>query len=153
MDPSARLKELGIVLPPPPAPVANYVPFVITGNLLAISGQISRAADGTILTGPVPTKISVEQAIQGARQAGINIIAQIHTALRGDLTRVKRIVRLGAFVNCASDFTDQPKVANGASDLMVDVFGLAGRHARAAVGVNALPLGAAVEVDALVEIT
>jgi len=152
MDPHARLKELGIALPAPVKPVANYVPFVFTGNLLVIAGQISKAPDGAIIAGPVPTKVSVEDAIKAARFCGINIIAQINAALGGDLTRVKRIVRLGVFVNCSPDFTDQPKVGNGASDLMVAVFGEAGRHARAAVGTNALPLGAAVEADALVEV-
>jgi enamine deaminase RidA (YjgF/YER057c/UK114 family) len=152
MDPHARLKELGIALPKPVAPVANYVPFVFTGNLLAIAGQVSKAGDGAMITGPVPSKVSVEDAVKAAKLCGINIIAQINAALEGDLTRVKRIVRLGVFVNCTPDFTDQPKVGNGASDLMVAVFGDAGRHARAAVGTNALPLGATVEVDALVEV-
>lgn len=148
-----RLKELGIELPEPVAPVANYVPFVKTGNLIAVSGQVSLAPGGKKITGRVPDQVSLEEAVEAARLCGINIIAQLSVALDGDLERVKRVVRLGAFVHCTDDFTDQPKVANGASDLMVEVFGDRGRHARAAVGVNALPLGVAVEVDALVEVS
>ncbi|HXV73697.1 MAG TPA: RidA family protein [Sphingomonadales bacterium] len=152
MDPHARLKELGIELPKPAAPVANYVPFVLTGKLLSISGQVSRTADGTLIAGQVPTEVSVEDTIKAARLCGINLISQINAALQGDLTRVKRIVKLGGFVNCAANFGDQPKVMNGASDLMVAVFGEAGRHSRSAVGSSSLPLNVTVEVDALVEV-
>lgn len=148
-----RLEELGIELPEPVAPVANYVPFVRAGNLIAVSGQVSIAPGGKKISGRVPDEVSLEHAVEAARMCGINIIAQLNAALDGDLERVKRVVRLGAFVRCADDFTDQPKVANGASDLMVEVFGGKGRHARAAVGVNALPLGVAVEVDAIVEVS
>ncbi len=147
-----RLKELGITLPEPMKAVANYVPYVITGNLISISGQVSIASDGTAYKGACPAEVSLEDAIKAARVSGINIIAQINAALDGDLDRVSRIVRLGGFVNCTPEFVDQPKVINGASDLMVEVFGDAGRHSRAAVGVPALPLGVTVEVDALVEI-
>ena len=150
MDVHARLKELGIELPEPARPVATYVPFVITGNLISISGQVS-IGGGQEFKGRVPDAVPVEDAIEAARLCGINIIAQANAALEGDLNRVKRIVRLGGFVNCTPDFTDQPKVVNGASDLMVEVFGDAGRHSRAAVGAPSLPLGVTVEVDALVE--
>lgn len=148
-----RLEELGIELPEPVAPVANYVPFVRAGNLIAVSGQVSITPGGKKISGRVPDEVSLEHAVEAARMCGINIIAQLNAALDGDLERVKRVIRLGAFVRCADDFTDQPKVANGASDLMVEVFGDKGRHARAAVGVNALPLGVAVEVDAIVEVS
>lgn len=152
MDPHVRLKELAIILPAPVAPVANYVPYVLSGNLLVLSGQISKSPDGKIICGAVPTAISLEEAVTAARICAINLIAQINGALQGDLSRVKRIVRLGVFVNSAPNFIDQPKVANGASDLMVKVFGDAGRHARSAVGTNTLPLGVSVEVDGIVEI-
>lgn len=152
MDPHIRLKELTIVLPPPIAPVANYVPYVLSGKLLVLSGQISKSADGKLICGAVPTEVGLEDAITAARICAVNLIAQINGALQGDLSRVKRIVRLGVFVNSTPDFFDQPKVANGASDLMVEVFGDAGRHARSAVGTNTLPLGVSVEVDAIVEI-
>jgi enamine deaminase RidA (YjgF/YER057c/UK114 family) len=139
-----RLAELGITLPQPAAPVASYVPAVLTGNLLHVSGQISFAEDGSLITG-------LEDGQAAARRCGLMVLAQVKAAL-GSLDRVSRIVKLGVFVNSTGDFTDQPKVANGASDLMQDVFGEVGRHARAAVGVPALPLGVAVEVDAIVEV-
>jgi enamine deaminase RidA (YjgF/YER057c/UK114 family) len=146
-----QLDELGIALPQPNAPVANYVPSVRSGSLLFISGQISNAG-ADIIRGKLGSELSVEQGAAAARLCAINLIAQMSAALGGDLERVKRIVKLGGFVNCTPDFVDQPKVLNGASDLMVAVFGDAGRHARAAVGAPSLPLGAAVEVDAIVEI-
>ncbi|MTJ79763.1 MAG: RidA family protein [Telmatospirillum sp.] len=147
----ARLAELGIALPVAAAPAANYVSYVISGNQLVLSGQLP-AKDGKLAClGRLGDGVSVEDGYQGARLCGINLIAQMKAAL-GDLDRVKRVVRLGGFVNCAPGFTDQPKVVNGASDLMVEVFGDAGRHARSAVGAPALPLGVAVEVDAIVEI-
>jgi enamine deaminase RidA (YjgF/YER057c/UK114 family) len=146
-----RLAELGIVLPQPVAPVANYVPFVVTGNLLHISGQVSIDANGGI-KGTVGTDVDLETAQQGARLCGINLLAQMKAAAIGDLDRVKRVVKLGGFVQVSQDFTDIPKVINGCSDLMVEVFGDAGRHARSAVGVYKLPLGFSVEVDAVVEV-
>jgi enamine deaminase RidA (YjgF/YER057c/UK114 family) len=146
-----RLAELGITLPQPAAPVASYVPAVLTGNLLHISGQVSFAEDGSRIMGRLGEDMDLEGGQEAARRCGLMLLAQMKQAL-GSLDRVSRIVKLGVFVNCSADFTDQPKVANGASDLMQDVFGEAGRHARAAVGVPALPLGVAVEVDAIVEV-
>ncbi len=146
-----RLQKLGIVLPKPNAPVANYVPYVVSGQLLFVSGQISNGPAG-VLKGKVGGTLTLEEGVVAARLCAINILAQINAALDGDLDRVSRIVKLGGFVNCVAEFEDQPKVVNGASDLIVAVFGDAGRHARAAVGAPSLPLGAAVEVDAVVEI-
>ncbi len=144
-----RLAELGITLPEPAAPVASYVPAVEAKGLLHISGQISFAEDGSLITGRLGEDVDLEAGQAAARRCGIMLLAQIKAAL-GSLDRVERIVKLGVFVNSAGSFTDQPKVANGASELMQEVFGEAGRHARAAVGVPALPLGAAVEIDAVV---
>ena len=146
-----RLAELGLVLPEPVAPVANYVPFVVTGDLVFISGQVSIGPDG-LIAGKLGEEVSLEQGIEAARACGVNLIAQLKTACDGDLDRVRRVVKLGGFVSCAPGFTDHPKVANGASDLMVEVFGDAGRHARAAVGAPSLPLNAAVEIDGVFEI-
>ena len=146
-----RLAELGITLPEGAAPVAAYVPAVLTGNLLHISGQVSFAEDGSRITGRLGENMSLEEGQAAARRCGLMLLAQVKLAL-GSLDRVSRIVKLGVFVNSSADFTDQPKVANGASELMQDVFGEAGRHARAAVGVPALPLGVAVEVDGIVEV-
>ncbi len=147
----ARLAELNIVLPEPMAPVANYVPYTVTRNLVFISGQVSIASEG-LITGKVGEDIDIERGFEAAHACGINLIAQLRAACDGELDRVRRVVKLGGFVNCTPDFTDQPKVINGASDLMVAVFGDAGRHARAAVGAPALPLNAAVEVDGVFEI-
>jgi enamine deaminase RidA (YjgF/YER057c/UK114 family) len=151
-DIDARLAALGIVLPEPVAPVANYVPFVRTGDLVHVSGQISIAPDGGY-TGVVGVDLGLETAQAAARLCGINLIAQIRRACDGQLDRVKRIVKLGGFVQAGPDFFDIPKVINGCSDLMVEVFGEAGRHARSAVGVYRLPLNYAVEVDAVVQLT
>ncbi|CEJ12813.1 Endoribonuclease L-PSP [bacterium YEK0313] len=145
-----RLAELGITLPTPVAPIANYVPFVRTGNQLVVSGQISLAPEG-LLAGKLGGGVSIEDGQKAARQAAINVLAQIQAAV-GNLDNVVRIVRLGGFINCTPDFVDAPKVMNGASDLMVEVFGEKGRHARSTIGVAALPVNAAVEVEALVEI-
>ncbi len=150
---AARLRDLGIELAEPPAPVAAYVPFVITGNLIFVSGQVSAVPSGQRYAGKVGLDLTVEQGHQAARLCGLNILAQLRAALDGDLDRVKRIVKLTGFVNCADGFTQQPQVVNGASELMVDVFGDDGRHARAALGANALPLGMAVEVDAVAAFT
>jgi enamine deaminase RidA (YjgF/YER057c/UK114 family) len=150
-DIDARLAELGITLPDPVAPVANYVPFARTGNTVHISGQISIGADG-LVAARVGVDMDLDAAQAAARLCGINLITQFKAACDGDLSRVKRIVKLGGFVNADPAFTDIPKVINGASDLMVEVFGDLGRHARSAVGVAVLPLGAAVEVDAVIEV-
>jgi len=149
MSASDRLKATGVSLPDARAPVANYVPFVITGNLLFISGQVSVTPDG-LIKGRLGEDMTLEQGQQAARACAINLLVQMKAAL-GDLDRVTRIVKLGGFVNAAGDFTDIPKVMNGCSDLMVVIFGDKGRHARAAVGCPVLPMGAAVEVDAVVE--
>ena len=146
-----RLAELGITLPQPAAPVAAYVPAVETGGLLHISGQISFAEDGSLIKGRLGDDVDLEGGIAAARRCGIMLLAQMKAAL-GSLDRVERVVKLGVFVNSALSFIDQPKVANGASELMQDVFGEAGRHARSAVGVPVLPLGCAVEVDAVVQV-
>jgi len=151
-DYNQRLRDLGLVLPAAPKPVAAYIPFVRTGNLIYVSGQIPFVDGKVVCTGPVPSAVSIDQARAAARQCALNGLAIIAGALEGDLNRVKRIVRLGVWVCCDADFTDQPKVANGASELLVDIFGDAGRHARAAVGSIALPLGATTEVDMLIEV-
>ncbi|MEM8699156.1 MAG: RidA family protein [Pseudomonadota bacterium] len=147
-----KLKELGIDLPDAPAPAANYVPAVLTGNLLYISGQIPVKDGAMVATGHLGKDVSVEQGQAAARQCAINILAQVKTALEGDLERIERCVKLTGFVSSTPDFTQHPQVINGASDLMVDVLGERGRHARAAVGMVALPLGVAVEVDAVFEV-
>ena len=146
-----RLADLGLDIPKPVAPVANYVPFVISGTELFISGQVSIGPNG-LIKGKLGADMSVEQGAEAAKACAINLIAQMNAALDGDLDKVRRIIKLNAFVNCTPDFVDQPKVANGASDLMAAVFGNRGRHARAAVGAPSLPLGAAVEIDAVVAI-
>ena len=147
----ARLAELNIELPKAAVPVANYVPVVIAGNTAYVSGQVTVWNGEFKFIGKVGQEFSTEQAAQAARLCGLNIIAQLKLAL-GDLDRVKRICKLGVFVNCLDSFTEQPKVANGVSDMMVEVVGEAGKHARSAVGVNTLPLNVAVEVDAIIEI-
>jgi enamine deaminase RidA (YjgF/YER057c/UK114 family) len=146
-----RLSELGISLPQPAAPVAAYVPAVEQNGLLHISGQVSFAEDGSLIKGRLGEDVDLEAGFAAARRCGIMLLAQIKAAL-GSLDRVERVVKLGVFVSSAPSFIDQPKVANGASELMQDVFGEAGRHARSAVGVAALPLGVAVEVDAIVAV-
>ena len=147
-----RLVELGIVLPTPAKPIANYVPWVRTGNLVFISGQ-GAVRDGKIeYTGKVGDTLSIEDAVASARLTAINVIAHLRDACSGDLDRVKRIVKLLGFVNCTPTFGEQPRVINGASDLMVEVFGDKGRHARSAVGAPALPFNLSVEVEAIAEI-
>jgi len=148
----ARLAELGIEVPEAAAPVANYVGFVQSGNLVFVSGQVPLVDGAFKFQGKVGAEFSVEQGQEAARICAINIIAQLKAACGGDLDRVRRIVKLGGFVNSTPEFTDQPKVINGASDLMVAVFGDAGKHTRAAVSAGALPLGVAVEIDAIAEI-
>jgi enamine deaminase RidA (YjgF/YER057c/UK114 family) len=147
-----RLAELGIVLPTPAQPVATYVPWVRTGNLVYISGQ-GAMKDGKLqYTGKVGDTLSIEDAVASARLTAINIITHLRDACGGDLDRVKRVVKLLGLVNCTPTFGDHPKVINGASDLMVEVFGDKGRHARSAVGAPSLPFGLSVEVEAIVEI-
>ena len=146
-----RLAELGIVLPEPVAPVANYVPFVRTGNFMVVSGQLCLDAEGKLVAkGQLGGGVSIDDGIKAARACAINVLAQLKAAL-GDLDKITRVVRLGGFINSAPGFPDGPKVMNGASDLMVAVFGDKGRHARTTVGVAALPLDAAVEVEAAFE--
>ncbi len=147
-----RLRELGIALPDPVPPVATYVPFVVTGNLVFISGQVTVGPEGLQYRGQVGTDFSIEEGQAAARLCAINVLAQLKDACDGDLDRVTRCVKLGGFVNSPPGFGDHPKVINGASDLMVEVFGDAGRHARFAVGASSLPLNVAVEVDAVFEI-
>lgn len=150
-SPEDRLQALGITLPAVPAAIANYVPAVRTGNLVILAGQIPKGADGKFITGKVGIDLTLEQAADAARTCAIQLIAALKAEV-GDLSKVKRIVRVGGFVNCPSVYTDQSKVVNGASDLLVAVFGDAGRHARAAVGVASLPAGVPVEVEMIVEL-
>lgn len=148
----ARLQELGIELPEAAAPAANYVPFVVSGNMVFVAGQITIHNGELKHLGKLGAEISVEEGQEAARLCGLNIIAQVKAACGGDLDRVQRVVRLGGFVNSTPDFTDQPEVINGASNLMVDVFGDKGKHSRAAVSAGSLPRGVSVEIDAIFEI-
>ena len=146
-----KLAELGIVLPEPVVPIANYVPFVRTGNFMVVSGQLCLDAEGKLVAkGQLGGGVSIDDGVKAARACAINILAQLKAAL-GDLDKIARVVRLGGYINSAPGFPDGPKVMNGASDLMVAVFGDKGRHARTTVGVAALPLDAAVEVEAAFE--
>jgi enamine deaminase RidA (YjgF/YER057c/UK114 family) len=147
----ARLQELGIELPTPPAPAASYVPFVIVGNLVHVSGQVSVDASGGI-KGKLGDAIEVEEGQAAARLCGLNLLAQVRAACDGDLDRVRRVVKLNGFINVTPEFSPIPQVMNGCSDLMVQVFGEAGKHARAAVGMANLPMDFAVEVDGLYQI-
>lgn len=147
----AKLQELGITLPTPPAPVASYVPYVITGNLVFVSGQVSVDASGGI-KGKLGDTIEVEEGQAAARLCGLNLLAQVKAACGGDLDKVKRVVKLSGFVNVTPEFSPIPQVMNGCSDLMVSVFGDAGKHARSAVGQANLPLNYAVEVDGIFEL-
>jgi enamine deaminase RidA (YjgF/YER057c/UK114 family) len=146
-----RLSELGITLPTPPVPVANYVPTVLTGSLLVCSGQVSAAPGGKMIKGKLGADVTLEQGQEAARICAINLLAQAKAAL-GDLDRIRRCVRLGGFINATPTFAQLPIVMNGASDLMVEVLGDAGRHARTTVGVAELPSDASVEVEALFEV-
>lgn len=148
---AARLQQLGITLPMPPKPVAAYVPAVRSGSLIFVSGQIPFREGKLICSGPVPSQVSIEEARAAARQCALNALAILAAEVR-DLDSIQRIVRLGVFVCSDPGFTDQPKVANGASELLVEIFGESGRHARAAVGSVALPLGATVEVEMIAEV-
>lgn len=147
----ARLAEQGIALPDAPAPAANYVPYVLAGDLLFVSGQISQSAAG-LIRGRLGETMDVAEGAEAARRCGISLLAQARAACGGDLDRILRVVKLTGFVNSTGEFTDQPKVINGCSDLMVAVFGEAGRHARAAVSAPALPLGVAVEIEAVFQV-
>ena len=151
MSIEARLAELGVTLPDAPAPAANYVPFVIAGNLLHVSGQISADANGQI-KGKLGAGMSVEDGAAAAKACAISLLAQLKKACDGDLSRLKRVVKLVGFVNSTPDFTEQPKVINGASDFMVAALGDAGRHARSAVSAASLPFGVAVEIEAIFEL-
>ena len=147
-----KLSDLGITLPTPAAPVANYVAFVRSGNLLTVSGQLCFGPDGKLTTtGQLGDSVSMEDGQKAARACAINLIAQVKAAV-GDLDKVVRVVRLGGFINSAPGYADGPKVMNGASDLMVEIFGDKGRHARSTVGVSALPANAAVEVEGTFEV-
>ena len=150
-DYNATLAELGITLPDAPAPAANYVPTARSGNLLYVSGQVSMDAQG-LVKGKLGENMSVEEGQKAARLCALNLLAQVNKACEGDLNRVARVVKLTGFVNSTGDFNQHPQVVNGASDLMAEVFGDAGRHARAAVGSSSLPLGVAVEVEGIFEL-
>lgn len=150
MSIESRLADLGVTLPNPPAPAANYVPFVQVGDMVYVSGQISSDANG-LITGRLGDDMEVEAGAAAARACAISLLAQVKAACGGDLDRLVRAVKLTAFVNSASDFTEQPKVVNGASDFLVEALGDAGRHARSAVGAM-LPLGVAVEIEGIFQI-
>ena len=147
-----RLSEIGITLPPPGAPGGNYVPFVVVGDLVFMAGQVAREAGKMKYTGKLGDGVTVETGAAAARLCAVNLLAQLKVACGGDLDRVERCVRLGGFVNSPPDFTDHPKVVNGASDLICEIFGERGQHARTAVGVAALPLDSAVEVEAIFQL-
>jgi enamine deaminase RidA (YjgF/YER057c/UK114 family) len=146
-----RLKEMGIALPPAVTPVANYVPAVRTGNLVFLSGHGPFKEDGSLITGKVGSDLTAEQGYEAARRVAIGLLGSLK-AIIGDLDKVRRVVKLLGLVNCKPDFTDQPKIINGASDLLVEVFGDKGKHARSAVGTNALPVNIAVEIEMIVEV-
>ena len=150
MDINSTIIDKGIVLPDAPPPAANYIPFVKTDKLVFISGQVSQN-EGGFIKGVLGKDLTVEQGYNAARQCGISLLAQLKNAANGDLNKVTKVVKLGGFVNSALDFTEQPSVINGASDLFVELFGEKGRHARTAVGAN-LPLGVAVEIDGIFEV-
>lgn len=146
-----RLNDMGITLPDAPAPAANYVPFVISGKTVYVSGQISNGPDGLIL-GKLGETMTTEEGVAAARSCALSLLAQLKAACEGDLDRLARVVKLVGFVNSTADYTDQPKVINGASDFMVEALGDIGRHARSAVSAASLPLGVAVEIEGIFEI-
>ncbi len=148
----ARLKELKIELPDAPAPAANYIPYVVTGNLVFVSGQVPRFKGQYVHVGKVGETLTLEDGQKSARLCALNLIAQLKAACGGDLDRVKRVVKLGGFVNSTPNFANHPQVINGASDLMGEIFGDAGKHARFAVGVADLPGNVATEIDGIFEI-
>lgn len=147
-----RLSDLGVTLPDAAAPAANYVPFVQTGDLLHVSGQLPKAEDGTLIIGKLGDALSIEHGAEAARLCAIHLLSQVKAACDGDLDRLVRVVKLGAFVNSTADFTDQPQVVNGASNFLVEALGDAGRHARSAVASPSLPFGVAVEIDGIFQI-
>ena len=147
-----KIKELKIELPEAKAPVGSYVATKISGNLLYVSGQISISEKGELIKGKIGKELKTEDGYEAAKRCGLNIISQVKKACEGDLSKVKSCIKLTGFVNSTEDFTEQPKVINGASDLIVSVFGEAGMHTRAAVSTNSLPLGVSVEVDAIFEL-
>jgi len=147
----ARLAGLGVTLPSAPAPAANYVPFIQSGNLVFVSGQIS-SNEGGFITGKLGADMSVDDGAQAARSCAISLLAQLKAACEGDLDRLRRVVKLTGFVNSTADFSDQPKVINGASDFLVEALGDAGRHTRSAVSAASLPFGVAVEIEGIFEI-
>ena len=149
---ATRLAQLGITLPDAAAPVGNYLPYVISGSQVFLSGQIGMEGGKPKVLGRLGESLGLDEGYAAARQCGLNLISQVKAACGGDLDRVRRVIRLSGFVCCTAEFTDQPKVLNGASDLMVEVFGELGRHVRTAVGVPSLPLGVAVEIDGVFEI-
>jgi enamine deaminase RidA (YjgF/YER057c/UK114 family) len=146
-----RLAELGVTLPDAPAPAANYLPFVTVGDMVYVSGQISQGPDGFI-TGKLGADVDIEAGAAAAKACAISLLAQVKAACGGDLDRLVRVVKLGGFVNSTPDFTDQPKVINGASDFMVEALGETGKHARAAVSAAALPFNVAVEIEGVFQI-
>ncbi|ODT08213.1 MAG: hypothetical protein ABS58_04050 [Mesorhizobium sp. SCN 65-20] len=151
MTPYDRLAALGLTLPPPPAPIATYVPFVREENILYLSGQGPRQPDGRLRTGKVGAEIGIEQAYDDARLTGLNLLAVIHSAI-GDLSKVRRVIKLLGMVNAVPDFEAHPKVINGCSDILIEVFGERGRHARSAVGFGSLPDNITVEIEAIVAV-
>lgn len=151
-DVEQRLKALGVTLPAPAAPIASYLPYIVTGRFVYISGQLPRALNGPEIRGKLGDELTVEDGRKAARLCALNVLAQLKAACAGDLDRVVRCVKLGGFVNAAPEFQDHPQVINGASDLIVAIFGERGRHTRFAVGASSLPLDAAVEIDAVFEI-
>ncbi|WP_121061344.1 RidA family protein [Chachezhania antarctica] len=152
MSIEAKLAELGIELPDAPAPAANYVPFVQVGDTVYVSGQISTAPDGSLITGKIGVDLDVADGAAAARTCAISLLAQAKAACGGDLSKLVRVVKLTGFVNSAPDFTNQPEVVNGASDFLVEVLGDAGRHARSAVSAGALPRNVAVEIEGIFQI-
>ena len=151
-DVAAKLADLNIELPEAPRPAANYLPYVVSGHLVYVSGQLPMSKGAVAVTGRLGAEVDVVRGKEAARLCAINILSQVRAACGGDLDRVRHCLRIGGFVACTPEFADHPKVVNGASDLMVEVFGEAGRHARAAVGVASLPMNAAVEVEAVFDI-
>ena len=147
-----KIKELGLQLPAAGKPLANYVKYVRTGNLIFLAGHIPTKTDGTNITGKVGKDLTIEQGYEAAKVAALNLIATLKDALGGDLNKVKRIVKVNGYVNCLPDFTEQPKVINGCSDLLVQIFGDKGKHARAAMGMVALPSNVPVEIEMIVEV-
>ena len=152
-DVDKKLLEMGLALPDSPPPVANYVPFVRSGSLLFVSGQISMDADGNLITGKLGAELDVNAGAAAARRCALSLLAQVRAGCDGDFGRLVRVVKLVGFVNSTPDFTDQPKVINGASDLLVSVLGDAGRHARSAISAGALPLNVAVEIEGMFEVS